>query len=65
MARRLQILLSPTQYDYLTEEARRSSVSVAELIRRAIDTTYAPSGPHRVQVITHTLGRLSGIRLPD
>jgi len=65
MARRLQILLSSTQYDFLTEEARRSSVSIAELIRRAIDTTYAPSGPQRVHVITHTLGRRSGIPLPD
>jgi len=65
MARRLQILLSSTQYDFLTEEAQRSSVSIAELIRRAIDTTYAPSGPHRVHVITHTLGRRSGIPLPD
>jgi hypothetical protein len=65
MARRLQILLSSTQYDFLTEEARRSSVSIAELIRRAIDTTYAPTGPGRVHVITHTLGRRSGIPLPD
>ncbi len=65
MARRLQIFLSPTQYDFLTEEARRSSVSMAELIRRAIDTTYGPSGSSSVHVITHTLGRRSGIRLPD
>jgi hypothetical protein len=65
LSHRLQITLGTTQYDFLTTEARRSSVSIAELIRRAIDTTYQPSGPGRMHVITHTLGRRSGIRLSD
>jgi len=54
-----------TQYEFLTAEARRSSVSIAELIRRAIDTTYQPVGSNRVHLITHTLGRRSGVRLTD
>jgi hypothetical protein len=57
--------LSETQYDFLTAEANRSSVSVAELIRRAIDTTYGPGGTTKVHVITHTLGRRSGLRVTD
>jgi hypothetical protein len=65
VAKRLQIFLSQTQYDFLTAESRRSSVSMGELIRRAIDSTYGPSGAKRVHLITHTLGRRSGIRLTD
>jgi len=53
------------QYGFLTDEANRSSVSVAELIRRAIDTTYGPGGTTKVHVITHTLGRRSGLRVRD
>jgi hypothetical protein len=65
LAHRLQINISVSQYVFLSDEARRSSVSIAELIRRAIDTTYEPAGPGRVHAITHTLGRRPGIRLPD
>lgn len=65
MPHRLQITISQTQYTFLDEEAARSSVSMAELIRRAIDTAYAPSGPQRVQLITHVLGRRAGLRLRD
>jgi len=62
---RLQITISQSQYTFLNGEAARSSVSMAELIRRAIDTTYAPSGPQKVHLITHLLGRRPGIRLRD
>jgi hypothetical protein len=65
MAERLQIILSQTQYDFLRAESRRSSVSMAELIRRAIDSTYEPDGGRRVHVITHTLGRRPGVRFTD
>jgi hypothetical protein len=65
LSHRFQITLPSAQYEFLTSESRRSGVSVAELIRRAIDTTYDPSGLSRVHVITHTLGRRSGIRLSD
>jgi hypothetical protein len=63
MSHRLQIMITHEQHVFLDAEAFRSSVSVAELIRRAIDTVYAPLGPHRVQVISHTLGRRSGVAL--
>ncbi len=65
MAQRFHIVLSPTQYEFLSNESRRSSVSMGELIRRAIDTTYAPDGDRRVHVITHTLGRRAGVRFGD
>ncbi|HZP74200.1 MAG TPA: ribbon-helix-helix protein, CopG family [Gaiellaceae bacterium] len=65
MAHRLQILLSREQYAFLDAEADRSSVSMAELIRRAIDTTYGIDGDGRVLLITHTLGRRVGRRLRD
>jgi len=62
---RLQITITQTQYVFLDQEASRSSVSMAELIRRAIDTTYGPSGTRRVHVINHVLGRRAGVRLSD
>ncbi|NUR76694.1 MAG: hypothetical protein HOQ28_10475 [Thermoleophilia bacterium] len=65
MSRRFQLILSETQYQFLSAEANRSSVSVAELIRRAIDGTYGPTGEKRVHFITHTLGRRSGFRVVD
>ena len=65
MPHRLQITISETHYAFLDEEAARSSVSMAELIRRAIDTTYEPSGASRVHVISHVLGRRAGVRLRD
>ena len=65
MAKRFEVSLTDTQYAFLDDEASRSSVSIAELIRRAIDTAYAPEGDRRVHVISHTLGRRSGIALDE
>jgi hypothetical protein len=65
MARRFHVMLTPAQYTFLSNEARRSSVSMGELIRRAIDTTYGPTGAKRVHFVTHTLGRRPGVRLTD
>lgn len=65
MAHRLHLVISSAQYAFLTDESSRSSVSMGELIRRAIDSTYAPSGDRRVHVITHTLGRRAGVRFID
>lgn len=64
MSRRFQVVLTNEQYVFLDAEADRSSVSVAELIRRAIDTTYGPYDGRgaRVHVISHELGRRSGRR---
>jgi hypothetical protein len=40
MSRRFNLHLEEAQYDALTAESARSSVSVAELIRRAIDRAF-------------------------
>jgi hypothetical protein len=60
MSRRIHITISEDTYSFLDEEADRSSVSIAELVRRALDTTYVLAGPGRVTVIEHTLGRRPG-----
>ena len=65
MAHRLHIVVSSNQYAFLTDESKRSSVSMGELIRRALDSTYGPGGTRRVHVITHTLGRRSGVRFTE
>ena len=42
MSHRLQITLSDRQYAALLTESVRSTLSMAELIRRAIDSLYRP-----------------------
>lgn len=42
MSRRTQITLTDQQHELLLEESVRSSISMAELVRRAIDATYRP-----------------------
>jgi hypothetical protein len=42
MSRRTQITLPDRQYDLLRQESSRSSLSMAELVRRAIDSAYEP-----------------------
>jgi hypothetical protein len=61
VSRRLQIAMSEAQYQLLLRESERSSVSMAELVRRAIDTTYEADGPNLVLEITHVLGRRAGV----
>ena len=39
MSHRTQITLSDAQYDHLIHESERSGVSLAELVRRAIDSS--------------------------
>jgi hypothetical protein len=43
MSRKTQITLTDRQHRLLLEESVRSSVSMAELVRRAIDTVYRPN----------------------
>ena len=62
---RFHIFLTERQHAFLEAESERSSVSIGELIRRAIDTAYAPDGPGRVQLISHVLGRRTGVGLRD
>jgi hypothetical protein len=63
MPHRIQITLTDAQYGFLNDEADRTSVSIAELIRRAVDTTYALAEPPRMRVIEHTTGRRAGLSL--
>jgi hypothetical protein len=42
MSRKTQITLTDRQHQLLLEESIRSSVSMAELVRRAIDAVYRP-----------------------
>jgi len=63
LAHRFNILLSREQYLVLDEEADRSGVPIAELVRRAIDTIYMRDALKSVRVIEHTLGRRPGRRL--
>ena len=65
MSHRIQITLTDEQYAFLQSEADRSSVSIAELIRRSIDTVYGILGFRKVHLITHTLGRRSGRAIDD
>ena len=43
MSRRTQFTLPDRQYELLRYESVRSSLSMAELVRRAIDSAYQPS----------------------
>lgn len=42
MGRRTQITLTDRQHAFLHDEASRTGLSLAELIRRAVDSTYRP-----------------------
>ncbi len=43
LTRRLQILLSQEQFDFLKDLSARRDTSVGDLIRYAVDRTYRPS----------------------
>jgi len=73
MARRVQITLSEEQYEFLTKASERTSLSMAELVRRAIDAKY-PRNTRAVALTQFTFalwqtpkapgsGRRSGIGL--
>jgi hypothetical protein len=73
MSRRVQITVSEEQYEFLTRASERTSLSMSELIRRALDAKYPRSS--RAGTVTqftfalwqsprtHGSGRRSGIRL--
>ena len=63
MGHRLQITVSNTQYVFLNGEADRSSVSIAELVRRALDTVYGERGDREIVAIAHVIGRRAGRRI--
>jgi hypothetical protein len=46
-------MLSDRQHAFLTEEASRTGLSLAELVRRAVDATYRPHArvkPHGLEI---------------
>lgn len=45
MSHRAQVTLTDEQYARLCEEARRTGLSFAELVRRAVDRTYPAPAP--------------------
>jgi hypothetical protein len=49
LTRRLQILLDDERYSHLAAEARRRKVSVAAVIREAIDDRYPPRQAERAR----------------
>lgn len=45
MAHRTQITLSDAQYELLKRESQRTGLSLAELVRRALDDTFLSPSP--------------------
>jgi hypothetical protein len=62
VSRKTQITLTDRQHRLLLEESIRSSVSMAELIRRAIDAVYRPNTRPVVRGYQLNVGML---RAPD
>ncbi|MDQ5820789.1 MAG: hypothetical protein M3540_05045 [Actinomycetota bacterium] len=56
MSRRTQITLTDRQHAFLRDEANRTGLSMAELVRRAIDSSYRPFSRPRVGGIELSLG---------
>ena len=49
MGRRTHVTLTDEQYEYLRGEAARSGLSLAELVRRAVDASYRPEARVRLR----------------
>ena len=56
MARRTQITLTDRQHALLLDEAFRSGLSMAELVRRAVDSVYRPNLRPTVRGVELSLG---------
>jgi hypothetical protein len=48
MGRRTHVTLTDAQHEFLAEEARRTGLSMAELIRRSLDLAFRPEERPRV-----------------
>jgi hypothetical protein len=48
LSRRTQITLTDRQHAFLRDESDRTGLSLAELVRRAVDRTYRPHSRARV-----------------
>jgi hypothetical protein len=56
MSQRFNFHLEDAQYEALTAESERTSLSVAELIRRAIDQAFGFDGPRRTKGLEVSVG---------
>jgi hypothetical protein len=56
MGWRTHVTLTEGQRDYLFQESARTGLSIAELVRRAIDATYRPEQRRRVRGFDLSLG---------
>jgi hypothetical protein len=56
MSRRTQITLTDRQHAVLVHESKRTGLSLAELVRRAVDGTYRPFDRPRVGGFELSLG---------
>ena len=56
MGNRFTVILEPRQYRYLHDEANRSSLSIGELIRRALDHTYGFGDDRRSRGLELSVG---------
>ena len=56
MGTRFHVTLEHRQYRYLREESERSSLTIAELIRRALDRTYGFEDERRTPGVELSLG---------
>ena len=56
MSRRTQITLTDRQHAFLVDESVRSGLSIAELVRRAVDLTFRPHLRPRLRGVEVSLG---------
>jgi hypothetical protein len=56
MSRRTQVTLTDRQHAFLRDEAARTGLSMAELIRRALDTSFRPHARLRLRGVEVSLG---------
>jgi hypothetical protein len=56
MSRRTQVTLTDRQHAFLRHESTRTGLSMAELVRRAVDTTFRPNARPRLRGMEVSLG---------
>jgi hypothetical protein len=64
MGYRLQITISNQMYFFLNTTADELGISIAELCRRSLDTTYGPRGEKQLVQVDVRFGRRHGRRIP-
>jgi hypothetical protein len=64
LSRRIQLLLDQERYERLASEAHARGVSVASLIRKAIDRTFPPQSQRRAEAAKRILTAPT-MRVPD